>query len=438
MSDAVNIGLGYVCVRNGIEDESNEEARKKEVDLFAYHPLLSKIDKSMVGIPVLAKKLMQIQARSISECLPAIVNNIETTLSKREYELAQLPSHICSGPMEANREFIKLLSTMKESLNRLLVHGDCQQYPDDAQMHCTARLREMFECYYTDLQKIGSVEKGFLVKEVNMLEEAKGAGLPNFLSRPVFLNLLQMLVDEVSERSLRLASQVWDYVEKVILRIIDLHCQCYPQLHVATRRLAQALILQKRNECVEHVKEMIEMEKSVDFTLSPANIQTFDNFLNSKEEFMRGFQKLVDEDNRLRKDWEIWNCDSYHSKLKKIVTIDGIGELDVSEAMEMNSNRVQEAYVMKMTVMAYWQVVLMRLGDGIPLHLQFVYRNLIKKEMDAEILKQVGGPRLDSMEKFLEESPEVAHKRKSLTSSVALLRDSKKTVANIMDRIAET
>nr|GFB69483.1 dynamin-related protein 4C-like isoform X1 [Tanacetum cinerariifolium] len=56
-ADDVNIGLGYICVRNRIGDESHEEARLKERTLFETHSLLSKIDKSMVGIPVLAYKL---------------------------------------------------------------------------------------------------------------------------------------------------------------------------------------------------------------------------------------------------------------------------------------------------------------------------------------------------------------------------------------------
>ncbi|KAK1379718.1 hypothetical protein POM88_026462 [Heracleum sosnowskyi] len=69
MADDVKIGLGYVCVRNRIGDESYEEARMKETTLFQTHPLLKKIDKSMVGFPVLAKKLVQIQANIISKRL---------------------------------------------------------------------------------------------------------------------------------------------------------------------------------------------------------------------------------------------------------------------------------------------------------------------------------------------------------------------------------
>lgn len=65
-ADEVSIGLGYVCVRNRIGEETFEEARREEESLFGTHPLLSMIEKDTVGIPVLAHKLMQIQEVMIS------------------------------------------------------------------------------------------------------------------------------------------------------------------------------------------------------------------------------------------------------------------------------------------------------------------------------------------------------------------------------------
>lgn len=56
-ADDVNIGLGYVCVRNQIGDGIYEEVRIEEAKLCNTHPLLSKIDKSIVGIPVLSDKM---------------------------------------------------------------------------------------------------------------------------------------------------------------------------------------------------------------------------------------------------------------------------------------------------------------------------------------------------------------------------------------------
>ncbi|KAG7588164.1 Dynamin GTPase domain [Arabidopsis suecica] len=65
-ADEVSIGLGYVCVRNRIREETFEESRREEELLFGTHPLLSMLDKDIVGIPVLAHKLMQIQEVMIS------------------------------------------------------------------------------------------------------------------------------------------------------------------------------------------------------------------------------------------------------------------------------------------------------------------------------------------------------------------------------------
>jgi hypothetical protein len=76
LMDDVNGGLGYVYVRKRVGDESHEQAKRREAELFRSHSELNKYDNSMVGIPVLAKKLMQIQAKSISQCIPDIVEKI--------------------------------------------------------------------------------------------------------------------------------------------------------------------------------------------------------------------------------------------------------------------------------------------------------------------------------------------------------------------------
>jgi GTP-binding protein EngB required for normal cell division len=88
--DDVHIGLGYVCVRNRIGEETYDQARAEEARLFKNHPLLSKIDQSMVGIPTLAQRLMQIQAAIIAKCLPDIVKQINERLIRSSTELDQM------------------------------------------------------------------------------------------------------------------------------------------------------------------------------------------------------------------------------------------------------------------------------------------------------------------------------------------------------------
>ncbi|KAI3990667.1 hypothetical protein MKX01_022967 [Papaver californicum] len=74
-ADDVNIGLGYVCVRNRIGDATYEE-----------------IHKSIVGVPVLAQKLVQVQAVSFSNFLPDIVKRInenEQLNNNAAYEIVE-------------------------------------------------------------------------------------------------------------------------------------------------------------------------------------------------------------------------------------------------------------------------------------------------------------------------------------------------------------
>ncbi|KZV18063.1 hypothetical protein F511_38344 [Dorcoceras hygrometricum] len=192
-ADDVNIGLGYVCVRNRIGDESYDEARALEATLFETHPLLSTISKSMVGIPVLAQRLVQIQASIIVKCLPDIIRKINDKLSANMEDMNKLPKNL-SSVAEAMTAFMHVLGCAKESLRKILIRGEFDEYSDVFEMHCTARLAEMLNQYSDQLQsktKESESKHNFLRDEIKDLEETKAIGLPNFLPRTAFLVQLQ-------------------------------------------------------------------------------------------------------------------------------------------------------------------------------------------------------------------------------------------------------
>ncbi|XXG51094.1 hypothetical protein AAC387_Pa02g4947 [Persea americana] len=149
-TDAVNIGLGYVCVRNRIGDESYEEARTKEAELFESHPLLSEIDKSIVGIPVLSQKLVQIQAASIARCLPEIVKKINDKLNQNVDELNHMPQNLASVSDVMNA-LLHIIGASNESLKKILFQGEFVEYPEEEKMHCTARMGEMLHHFSNQL-----------------------------------------------------------------------------------------------------------------------------------------------------------------------------------------------------------------------------------------------------------------------------------------------
>eukprot|EP01018_Ginkgo_biloba_P010820 Gb_36662 [translate_table: standard] len=101
---------------------------------------------------------------------------------------------------------------------------------------------------------------------------------------------------------------------------------------------------------------MLEMEKCMDFTLSPIYMQNLSNLLKAKDPFLQSLCNMGDVENRGHHEWQddFYNANlPYQSSVKKIVSIDKIRELDVLEALEMDSDWVEEAYDMQMSMVAY-------------------------------------------------------------------------------------
>ncbi|KAH0721106.1 hypothetical protein KY284_006136 [Solanum tuberosum] len=414
-ADEVNIGLGYVCVRNRIGNETYEEARKDEARLFSTHPLLSKIDKSMVGVPVLAQKLVRIQATIISKCLPDIVRRINDKLAANVAELNRLPKHL-SSVAEALTTFMCILSTSKDSLKKILVRGEFDEYPDEKEMHCTARLVEMLDQYSKELDAKNSKKKeDFLMEEIRALEETKGIGLPNFLPRGVFLNVLQKRVKEITTMPEDFTGKVWNYIERIVIKVLMHHCDNYPQLQSSTRRAAQNLIAKKKDESVDWVREIIGMENQTDYTCNPEYVANCSKIMAQQTAFM-----------------EIMND---HKKSSTINLTGGIGVIDVGH-LRKHVGVVQQAFELKMRMIAYWKIVLMRLVDSMALHIMFSIQNTINKQMEEEIVKDLMAPEGGGIERMLDESPLVAEKRNRLKKSIKLLNESKEVVSNVMDRIS--
>ncbi|CAI8592687.1 unnamed protein product [Vicia faba] len=118
-----NFGLGYICVRNRIGDESYEEARNEEHKLFESHSLLSKIDKSIVGFLVLAQKLVHVQAMIISKTLSEITKKINEKLNNNLKELENFPANL-SSLTDAMSVFMRIVALSRDSLRNILLIGD--------------------------------------------------------------------------------------------------------------------------------------------------------------------------------------------------------------------------------------------------------------------------------------------------------------------------
>ncbi|KAJ4956977.1 hypothetical protein NE237_013760 [Protea cynaroides] len=410
-ADDVNIGLGYVCVKNRIGEESYEDARKEEKRLFESHPLLSKIDKSIVGIPVLAQKLVQIQANSLAKCLPDVVRKINDKLSFNVSELNKLPRHP-SNVADAMTAFMQIIGSTKESLKKILIRSEFDEYPDEKDMHCTARMADMLNGYSQELERRLRDSTGkFLVEEIKILEEAKGIELPNFLPRTAFCCILQSRVKEISNAPVEFVEKVWIYIENVVVRVLTYHSDSYPQLQSCTRRAAQNLMSKMKDQSVDRVMEIVEMERLTDYTCNPEYMSKWSKLMTRQGYFMKNFMS--------------------YPKLE----IEGVGEVEVKHLRGYNQAVLEKAFDMRMRINAYWEIVLQRMVDNFAHHLMYSVQNLVNREMEKEIVNELMGPSGGGIERLLEESPSVATKRERLNQSIKLLRECKDIVGNIMDRI---
>ncbi|XP_057971611.1 dynamin-related protein 4C-like [Malania oleifera] len=414
-ADDVNIGLGYVCVRNRIGEETYEEARREEEKLFDAHSLLCKLDKSIVGIPVLAQKLVHIQAASISRNLPTIVKNINEKLRSNIAELNRIPKHIASAA-EALTTFMRIVGAAKESLNKILLRGEFDEFPDDVDMHCTARLVEMQDRYSSELHQCEENSQGrhCLREEIQLLQESRGIKLPNFLPRPVFLMILQKKVEGISNAPVGFVEKVWSYVDGVVLSVLMLHCENYPQLQKYTALAGRKLLGKMKERSGKWVDEMMEMEKLTDYTCSPEYLSDWNKLMGQLESFMKNVS--------MNRGWS-----------SKMMTIEGFGEIEVGELGDYSEETIRQAFDLKMRVRAYWKIVLRRMVDAMALHLQLCLRNMVNRELEAEIVEEVmGRGGTGGIESMLEESPSAAAKRLKLNKSIELLKKSKEVLATVV------
>ncbi|KAM0007262.1 putative dynamin stalk domain, GTPase effector domain, Dynamin superfamily [Helianthus debilis subsp. tardiflorus] len=292
-----------------INNEIVEEARNEEPKLFESHPLLSKIDKSMVGIPVLAHRLVQVRSK------------------------------------------------------------------------------------------------------IQFLEEVKGIRLPLFIPHSVFLRLLKKKVNSVSEFLINFVNNVWGYLETVCAKVFIDQCGNYPKLLPSMKKETEHVMSKMKAKFAERVVEMIEMEKITDYTCDPDFISSYNKLMNYHAQFL----------NLLT------------SYMSNSINVEGYGSINIGHLREVQENTRNQAFDLKMMMTAYWKIVLKRMVDCLALQLRFFIQKVVKNEMEMEIVsEELGGGRI---EKMLNEPPSTSNKRERLQNSIALLKESKETMEQVMDGV---
>ncbi|KAF7840369.1 dynamin-related protein 4C-like [Senna tora] len=313
--------------------------------------------------------------------------------------------------------FMHIVGLVKETLRKILLRGEFDEYPDQKSMHCTARLVEKLNSYSKRINECPQSNHtlNFLMDEIIVLEEAKWIGLPNFMPRTAFLDILQKKVSGIAYMPIAFVDDVWNYLGKVLNDVLNRHSENYYQLQKVSSRAGENLIARMRENSKTHVNEAIQMEKLTDYTCNPDYMTEYNRLMAQADAFMK----------------EIWHNENQPST----ANLDGIGQVEIGH-LRQYAHVMNQAFDLKMRMVAYWKIVLRRLVDTIALHMQLSISNLVNKELEKEISHEVLSPNRFGIERLLEESPSIAGKRHKLMRSVKVLKESKEVVTNIMDRIS--
>ncbi|CAA7036861.1 unnamed protein product [Microthlaspi erraticum] len=413
-ADDVSIGLGYVCERNRVGEETYKEAREEEDLLFKTHPMLSMIDENIVGFPVLAHKLIQIQTTMIARCLPEIVRKINQKMETADVDLKKLPMVMVSTG-EALMTLMDIIGSAKKSLLRILIQGDFSEFPDNQKMHCTARLADMLSKFSDDLQANPKQPTEFLMNEIKVLDECKCVGLPNFIPRSAFLAILSQHVDDIQVKPVEFIKKIWDYIEVVLSSVITKYSENFPQIQSSIKRVGRNLMCKIKEQSVDRVIQIVEMEKLTDYTCSP--------------EYMKSWTEKIEEQKRFV---DAVLCDGQRPSS---FSMNGFANVKISHLREYQAHLLQQAFDMKMRIVLYWKIVLRRIVDNLALYLQLSVKYLVNTQFQKEIVVEMVDPEGGGgVEKLLEESPLIASKREKLKNSIKVLKESKDAVAAIVDQ----
>nr|XP_043620144.1 dynamin-related protein 4C-like [Erigeron canadensis] len=383
-------GTDFVCVVNRIGEETYQEARTKEANLFQTHHLLSGFNKSMVGTHVVAQKLVVMQLGSLSKSLHLILKKINEDLNITVLAQNKLEKQFTTIS-EAMPTFLHISKMSEKSLAKIVVSCEFDDFLDDTQMHCSARLSNMLNEFLKNLKENQVNHWKHIDDEIpQLLEERKGSCSPSLLVEHVFNFLLQRQIVSMSGVIDSFTTRVWDYIEAVMVKVLVLHTKDdYPQLVLIVKAAAKNAIvkLKERLRFKDNVLELLEVKNMEELKLN----------------------KLVPPYNN-----------------KSLGTLAVYSETTLNQALEIETR-----------MMAFWEFVHSSFIDSVEENVKSMMNEIIvETEMEKELMNELKTNGENRYKRMLEESPWMTMKRWKLKNRIELVEKFKKVIEKEIDEIS--
>ncbi|CAI5949845.1 unnamed protein product [Closterium sp. NIES-64] len=369
--NSVRIGLGYVCVRNKTDaDASHDDARRAEAAFFNNHPELSQIEPHCLGIPALAQRLTEIQAKRVADSIPRIRQAIQKALVGKESELEIIPFAATS-----NASALGIVSSTIQKRRDMMsgvIGGKYGPFQSDDAMHYAARLHEKFNKFEVQMR---GVLPDFLGTDYSerckeALKEVAGISLPNMFDQAVVKQLVQEVVDSVEGPCLLLVNDCFAYATEVQQAVASHICGIYPGLNNVAHLQGLNALRKAKESASRFIQDMLTKEKKVIFTLNHYYMDTVSQIHVKMAEY---------------KNWQPGSSEQGPPP------IPSIGDFASSTASLANliSNDDQAARDLQINMFSYAKVMHKRLCDVIPMEIRMCLENALLDGIDGAVWREI-------------------------------------------------
>ena len=201
----VPLSLGYVAVRNRSPKEtelSTKELRKIERQFFQQSGFYSNLEQSSWGMDTLIDKIIDLQAMSIDAYIPKVVDTLNNKINTLKQELSSDEYHF--GTTQDKYRYVTKC-VLKIAENMTCLRSDKNLYT-------------MFMMYGQNIKTARPTffDDEFYEKLKKEVKDLAGVSLPNFLSQPLFENVMKDTRSDVIDISNRLTIDVYVHMKQMI------------------------------------------------------------------------------------------------------------------------------------------------------------------------------------------------------------------------------
>ncbi|KAI1899078.1 hypothetical protein AGOR_G00057780 [Albula goreensis] len=383
----IPLSKGYLIVKcrgqKDIDDKiSLSEATRREREFFRNHEYFSSLpNKDKATTQCLANKLTHDLVNHIKSSLPIICEDVKKILWDTKKALSQFEK---GPPLEPHKMKSYLINIMVEFNSKIdrLCSGEVFNKEN---LYC--EMRDEFEKWKAHLD---GTKEGFqrsMWQTVNEYERThRGSELPGFSNYKVFQKVIQDLVEELKQPAMDTMKVIKDIILK---KFTDMATECfnrYPYLRTVALNKIDNIQSNQEDKVKERIEEQFKMEQMV---------YTEDSI----------YRKYLEESPRKRKHDES------------------------DEEEEEEEDGVEERSTYPQRISAYYEIVVQRLADQVPMLIQAFMLKEAAQLLCVEMLNLTDS---GEVREILHEDSDVSRKRIELQSRLERLSKAQERLSHFL------